>query len=287
MRTDQAADTAESRESAPASSAVRFAGNTTETAGDISLRALKTHAELEACVALQRATWGEAYEDCVPASILKVSQIVGGVSGGAFTPDDRLVGFVYGLTGVRKGRLVHWSHMLAVLPEYRNLGVGRRLKEYQREVLRGLGVEMIQWTFDPLVARNAHLNLNRLGALVDAYVPDMYGNTGSALHAFGTDRFIVTWPVSDGGSARSSAQLPEAWRNAPASEAAGPDSPAVRIEIPRDVESMSIEEARVWRARTRDAFVQRLGAGYRVAAFVPGGMSCGYILVKGDVEDAG
>ena len=136
MRTDQAADTAESRESAPASSAVRFAGNTTETAGDISLRALKTHAELEACVALQRATWGEAYEDCVPASILKVSQIVGGVSGGAFTPTIAC-GVRVRPDGRPERALAHWSHMLAVLPEYRNPGVGRRLKEYQREVPRG------------------------------------------------------------------------------------------------------------------------------------------------------
>jgi predicted GNAT superfamily acetyltransferase len=175
--------------------------------------------------------------------------------------------------------------MLAVLPEYRNHGVGRRLKEYQRDVLRGLGVETIQWTFDPLVARNAHLNLNRLGAVVDAYVPDMYGDTGSALHAFGTDRFIVSWAVSGAGSPRPLAQLPESWRRAPAAQDAAPGSPVVRIEIPRDVEGMKVEEARMWRARTREAFVRVLGSGYRVAAFVPGAPACAYILVTGEGED--
>lgn len=250
------------------------------------LRALKSRADMDACVALQRATWGETYEDCVPASILKVSQLVGGVSAGAFAPDGRLVGFVYGLTGLRAGRLVHWSHMLAVLPEYRNHGVGRRLKQYQRDVLHGLGVETIEWTFDPLVARNAHLNLNRLGATVDAYVPDMYGDTGSALHAFGTDRFIVSWPVADGVVVRDVAQLPESWRRAPWAEDAAADASPLRIEIPRDVESMAVADARAWRERTREAFLRTLGVGYRVAAFMPGPVTCAYIMVRNEGKGA-
>ncbi len=251
----------------------------TRDADGIELHALKTHAELNACVALQRLTWGADYTDCVPASILKVSQLVGGVSAGAFTRDGRLIGFVYGLTGVRDGSLVHWSHMLAVLAEYRDHGVGRRLKEFQREVLRAGGVERIEWTFDPLVARNAHLNLNRLGASVDAYVPDMYGDTGSALHAFGTDRFIVSWPVEPLPVAPL-AQLPESWRRAPLLDGGEPRGPVVRIEIPRDVESMSVAEARVWRVATRAAFVRALDAGYRVSAFVSGSSTCSYILAR-------
>ena len=101
---------------------------------------------------------------------------------------------MFGITGVQEGQLVHWSHMLAVERAYRDHGLGRRLKECQRELLRELGVDTIYWTFDPLVARNAHLNLNRLGTTVREYVPDMYGDTGSPLHTFGTDRFVVAWP---------------------------------------------------------------------------------------------
>ncbi len=249
----------------------------------ITLRALQTHEELVACVALQRETWGQEYVDCVPASILKISQQVGGVSGGAFA-DGRLIGFVYGLTGVRDGRLMHWSHMLAVSPEYRNHGVGRRLKEYQRNVLAELGVEMIYWTFDPLVARNAHLNLNRLGAAVDAYVPDMYGDTGSELHAFGTDRFIVSWPVAAPAGPRA-AEPPPAWRSAPAAgngESVG--AAVVRIEIPPDVESMAVADARVWRARTRPAFVELLSGGYRVAGFLSDAGRCSYVLERAGGE---
>jgi predicted GNAT superfamily acetyltransferase len=250
----------------------------------ITLRALKTHADLAACVQLQRDTWGEQYDDCVPASILKVSQMVGGVCGGAFTPEGGLVGFVYGLTGVRDGQLMHWSHMLAVTPEYRNHGVGRRLKEYQRDVLRELGVEVIYWTFDPLVARNAHLNLNRLGATVEEYVADMYGDTGSALHAFGTDRFVVSWPVAR--QAGRAGEPPAVWRAAPLATANGPgagggSADLLRIEIPGDVEEMAVADAREWRQATRPAFERLLGDGYRVAGFyTDSGARCYYVLSR-------
>jgi predicted GNAT superfamily acetyltransferase len=254
----------------------------------ITLRAVKTQADLAACVLLQRETWGMEYDDCVPASILKVSQMVGGVCGGAFTADGRMVGFVYGLTGVRDGRLIHWSHMLAVAPEYRNHGVGRRLKEYQREVLRSLGVEVIYWTFDPLVARNAHLNLNRLGARVEEYVADMYGETGSELHAFGTDRFVVSWLVRPTAAGRS-AEPPAAWRTAPLATAAEgvarrggqASEPLLRLEIPGDVEEMPVSDALAWRRATRPAFERLLGNGYGVAGFyTDNGSRCYYVLSR-------
>ena len=107
-----------------------------------------------------------------------------------------MIGFVYGLTGFYDKRFVHWSHMLAVRPEVRDHGIGRRLKEYQRQLLVEAGIDWMYWTTDPLVARNAHLNLNRLCAKVREYVPDMYGDTGSILHSTGTDRFVLMWPVA-------------------------------------------------------------------------------------------
>jgi predicted GNAT superfamily acetyltransferase len=231
--------------------------------GTVELRALTSPRDLAACVRLQRDTWGADYVDTVPASVLKVSQMVGGITGGAFTEAGELVGFVFGLTGIRDGRLTHWSHMLAVREEYRDGGLGRRLKQFQKEAARALGVELICWTFDPLVARNAHLNLNHLGSTVSEYVPDMYGETGSGLHAFGTDRFVVTWNV-DGGTAPV-AGVPPSWRTAPLS--VGGDDAEVRIEIPQDVTALPNMEARSWRARTRPAFVRLLGDGYRVAGF--------------------
>ena len=165
---------------------------------DVDIRPLQTLDELRACVTLQRETWGDEFTDVVPASILKVSQRVGGVAAGAFDADGKLLGFVYGLTGVEDGRIVHWSDMLAVRPEARNLGLGRRLKDFQRHAVQQVGGVVIYWTYDPLVARNAHLNINVFGAHIAEYVEDMYGETESPLHrGIGTDRFIVAWPVAD------------------------------------------------------------------------------------------
>src|SRR5690349_17914519 len=105
-------------------------------AGSIEIRPIATRAECDACVALQRATWGDDFTDVVPQSILKVSQRVGGVALGAFDANGEMVGFVFGLTGVERGKIVHWSDMLAVAPRARNLGLGRRLKEAQRQAVR-------------------------------------------------------------------------------------------------------------------------------------------------------
>src|SRR5213079_532117 len=164
----------------------------------LHIRHLSTHEDFVACVALQEDTWGAAFSERVPAAILKVSQRLGGITAGAFDAQDRLLGFVFGMTGVENGRLVHWSDMLAVRPELRDHGIGRRLKEFQRDTLLERGVGLVYWTFDPLVARNAHLNFNRLGVRVSEYVIDMYGSdTESALHrGLGTDRFIVAWDIA-------------------------------------------------------------------------------------------
>jgi predicted GNAT superfamily acetyltransferase len=248
----------------------------------VEVRAMRTPEDYAACVRLQRETWGMRYVDSVPASMLKVSQLLGGLCAGAFDESGELLGFVYGMTGLREGRLVHWSHMLAVSAAHRDHGIGRRLKTFQREVIRAQGIEAIYWTFDPLVARNAHLNLNRLGAEVQEYVPDMYGETGSRLHAFGTDRFVVAWPVQ--GRTVERKCVPAAWRGAPlaeeslatgahlvsagASAGAGANGlPAVRVEIPAAVEGLKLRQARRWRESTRAAFSGLLGRGYRMAGF--------------------
>jgi predicted GNAT superfamily acetyltransferase len=264
-----------------------------DSALDIEVRQLLAHEDLDQGVRLQRRVWGETYRDAVPASLLKISQKVGGLAAGAFLESGEMVGFVCGLTGVdAERRIIHWSHMLAVLPAYRNHGIGRRLKFFQREHLRGRGVERMYWTFDPLVARNAHLNLNRLGVRLVEYVPDMYADTGSDLHAFGTDRFIAEWPVN-GGSARAAAGVPMA-ETAIAGAASAPvhdgsdslngDHPAlVRVEIPADAESMrtdSLPELRRWRAATRRAFVDLMRAGYGISGFYRDGGRSFYVLSR-------
>ncbi len=224
-------------------------------------------ADFDACVQLQQATWGETYRDIVPASLLKVSRRVGGIVAGAFAGPE-LVGFVYGLTGPdRDGRLLHWSHMLGVRADWRDRGIGRALKAFQRSALRGSGVATIAWTFDPLVARNAHLNLNRLGARIAEYVPDMYAETGSTLHAFGTDRLVVEWPVEPAPG------TPAAVTTAAAA--------ALRIEIPADIEGIAhrdIGQARAWRQAVRAAFLDAVGRGCAVTGFERTDAGCFYLL---------
>lgn len=243
------------------------------------IRHLDSLEDFRACVALQRETWGEGFSDVVPASLLQVSAKIGGLLAGAFDA-GRLIGFVYSLLALEDDDLAHWSHMLAVHPAARGSGLGRRLKLFQRQELLGRGIETVLWSFDPMVARNAHLNLNRLGATIDRFVPDMYGSdTGSPLHAGGeTDRLIVRWELSgararwaiEEGAGPHSGAPPdeESVVHGPASgEPTGelPEGDEVYVEIPLDLGAPEIEPyVREWRATVRHAFSTYLRRGYAV-----------------------
>ena len=248
----------------------------------ITLRRLESIEDYDDAVALQDEIWGSGFSDRVPAAILRVAQKVGGVSAGAFDESGRLLGFVFGLTGVRDGKPVHWSDMLAVREEARGHRLGERLKGFQRDLVRAVGVDAMYWTFDPLVARNAHFNLNRLGARIAEYVPNMYGsNTGSVLHGgLPTDRFIAEWDLSQTGDERADrqrSQVTASDRQAPVVNVWTVDqvtlcdpltaAPRVRIQIPHDIElvhALGADTALAWRLTTRDAFLHYLGRGYRV-----------------------
>ena len=256
------------------------------------IRSFDSRADYDACVRLQRETWGEDFVDVVPATILMVSQRVGGVSAGAFDADGRLLGFVFGISGIGDGEPAHWSDMLAVRPEARGAGLGKRLKHFQREQLLERGIRRMLWTYDPLVARNANLNLNSLGALPVEYVVNMYGDTRSALHAgLDTDRFIVEWRLDRlaparteteaGNGSSGSAPGPEGLRTAagPAPvvdpewfdrERPLPTVRCVRVAAPADIDGLKATDpasARAWQQAQRRALTWYLANGYRVSGF--------------------
>jgi len=247
----------------------------------MEIRHLASLEEYRACADLQRTTWGENFADVVPGSLLQVSQKVGGLLAGAFKGTS-LIGFVYSLFGTYENEVSHWSHMLAVHPAERGHGLGRHLKLFQRHELLKRGIRTVFWTFDPLVAANAHLNLNRLGAGVDRYVPNMYGDeTGSPLHAGGeTDRLIVRWDLD---SPRTRWAVDEEVRppydieleesfvvSGPdeTGESGAVDDPGgneIFIEIPSDTEdSIGPSDLARWRTHVREAFMTYLRRGYAV-----------------------
>lgn len=274
---------------------------------DFEIRPVTTIEQYQACVELQDETWGAGFSERVPLAILKVSQILGGVCAGAYDADQRLVGFVFGMTGPRDGRLVHWSDMLAVRTEVRDAGLGTRLKAYQREQLLERGVETMHWTFDPLQSRNAYLNFSKLGIVAREYERDMYGDTDSPLHlGVGTDRFLAHWLMtSERVVARLAGELcaprhgalPDAQRVLDADEVEGllhPGTPDLGnrndqlfVSIPADIAEImrrSMDVAVQWRNATRAVFTHYLNEGYEVRELLRAGTTSDYLLVRG--EDA-
>ena len=236
----------------------------------IDVRLVQSHDEYAACEAMSRDVWGAAERNVVPRELLLTMQLNGGLVHGAFLPDGRLVGFCFGFAGVRDGRLRLCSHQLGVLPEFRGTGIGIALKQAQRRDALQLGHELITWTFDPLEARNAYINLHRLGCVARVYDRDHYGTMEDELNrGLPSDRFEVEWWLTRIKPALSSfdpavlLRVSEKGEPERAGGAVLPGRPAV-IEIPADfqgVKRRSLELALRWRLESRAAFEAALAAG--------------------------
>jgi predicted GNAT superfamily acetyltransferase len=254
----------------------------------IIIRSIETLADMRAVEELQREVWGP--QEVVPLTHLIAAREVGAILVGAFDRDE-LVGFVYGFVGQERAHTLIHSHMLAIKPAYRDQALGYRLKLAQREQALAQGFALINWTFDPLQSRNAHLNFGKLGVIADQYRIDFYGaESPSELHRhIGTDRLWVTWLLASRRVRRRletgppSQALPRAVENAPVLVEAGADgSPLgtvktdglsikhLLIEIPGDIGSLQEHEPELaarWRKATRHAFTEAMAAGYRVEEF--------------------
>jgi predicted GNAT superfamily acetyltransferase len=160
---------------------------------DIQIRQLTTLEQFERCVVLQLEVWGYSDGDLIPRRVFLVAQRIGGQVLGAFD-GDTIIGFAMALPGYRDRHAYLHSHMLAVLPEYRNAGLGRRLKLAQRDDAVVRGFDLMEWTYDPLEIKNAHLNIARLGAISRRYQADFYGPSSSPLQGgLPTDRLYAEW----------------------------------------------------------------------------------------------
>ncbi len=261
----------------------------------LTLRHLRSDDDYARCEALQEATWGKGFKEIANATMMMISQKVGGVAAGAFDPEGELRGLVFGISGVKGGRPAHWSHVLAVDTSFHGRGIGRHLKAYQRDYLLHLGIEHMYWSYDPLVARNAHLNLRRLGAEPVEYARDLYGDGGQNLQhrGLGTDRFIVEWRLRDsvdalpGQGTAADTELKAPLVNCDAEGRPRTDSfelprsPWVRVEIPTDIQTLKDDDpeaALAWRLSTRHAFMGYLQQGYRVVGFERRTNRCFYLV---------
>jgi predicted GNAT superfamily acetyltransferase len=159
----------------------------------ITVRSLMTLEEFDDCVELEEAVWGYDPSDMIPRRVFLVASRIGGQVLGAYD-GERMVGFAMALPGYRNGHAYLHSHMLGVREEYRNAGLGRSLKLAQRDDALARGFELMEWTFDPLQIKNAHLNISKLGAISRRYAHDFYGASSSPLQGgLPTDRVYAEW----------------------------------------------------------------------------------------------
>jgi len=238
--------------------------------GEIIVRKCESLEDFHRCVELQREIWGEADLEVEPATTFVVAAHTGGEVLGAFD-GDRLVGYTLALVGVRDRTTYLHSHMAGVKPQYRDRGVGRMLKLFQRSEALGRGIRLIQWTFDPLEARNAHFNLNRLGAICRTYQPNLYGVTTSPLHrGLATDRLLVEWHLDSARAVAAIENLVKDPIEAPAS-----------IELPAELERWQREgsaEVGAVQARVREDFTKWFAKGYAAVALRTAPGSRAYLL---------
>jgi predicted GNAT superfamily acetyltransferase len=296
------------------------------------LRALEEPEEIRPVEDLQALVWPGDEREIVPANLMRASVHHGGVLIGAFLPEnvsspeegDRpsgssLLGFVFGFPGMYSTpdgpRLQHHSHMLAVHPSYRDQGIGFALKRAQWQMVRRQGIDRITWTYDPLISRNAYLNITRLGAVCKSYLPNCYGEMRDGLNAgLPSDRFMVDWWVNTSRVNRRLSKRPRATLDlahylAGGAEVINPtrfnerglpipadyrdlpefyateDRPAFTlVEIPVDFQElrgMDRDLALAWRIQTRPYFQALFELGYLVTDFIhlTGGQGRAYYVL--------
>jgi predicted GNAT superfamily acetyltransferase len=238
---------------------------------EIRVRKCERLEEFHACVQLQREIWGEQDLEVEPVTMFVVAAHTGGQVLGAFD-GGKLIGYTLAVVGLRDSVAYLHSHMTGVHSDYRDRGVGRMLKLFQRDEALSRGIRLVQWTFDPLELRNAHFNLNRLGAICRQYLPNLYGVTTSPLHrGLATDRLLVEWHLDSPRAVAAIGNLAKDPTEAPAA-----------IELPAELERWQSEnsaEVKKVQAKMREEFARWLHKGYAAIALRKGPVNPAYLLV--------
>jgi predicted GNAT superfamily acetyltransferase len=241
----------------------------------IEIRQLFTLDEYREALELQKTIWGFADVDLLPLRFFVVANGVGGHVFGAFD-DGRMIAFCLGIPGAKPGgRLYLHSHMLGVLPEYRNSGIGRLLKLRQRDDALARGIDLIEWTFDPLALKNAFFNIERLGAIARRYAVNQYGLTASPLHGgLPTDRCYAEWWID-------SPRVHNLLAGQPLIHAESSSGSVERIAYPADIAKITAEDpvrAREIQKTNGARLQQAFARGLAATGFVPGEIESTYLL---------
>jgi predicted GNAT superfamily acetyltransferase len=246
----------------------RLGHSAADRSDGIAIRKCSALEEFHACVDLQREIWAEEDLELEPSTMFVVASITGGQVLGAFD-GDKMVGFTMAVAGVRDGAAYLHSHQTGVSAAYRDRGVGRMLKLFQRDEALSRGIRLVEWTFDPLEMKNAHFNLNRLGAICRRYLPNLYGVTTSPLHrGIDTDRLVAEWRL-DSPRVIAAIQNLCPTINAP-----------VAIEVPADIEPLQQDAKRTQETqeRARKEFTEWFARGYAAVGVRREGKSTSYLL---------
>jgi predicted GNAT superfamily acetyltransferase len=274
----------------------------------VPIRDLETIEDLRKVEQVEQEVWGLVDRDITPMTLLIACKEAGSILIGAFD-GNALVGFAFGFPSFERGHLGIHSHMLAVLPKYRDLDLGYKLKLAQRDRALAKGIDTMSWTFDPLQSRNAHFNFAKLGVISDAYKVDFYGRaSSSALHQNGTDRLWLTWALASPRveqrvkGDQKPRQLPSdavpvvrselAGRPAHGDLSAAITNKTASIAIPNDIIGLESRDAAVaweWRLATRWAFTELRKAGFVVTDYYRATSNSSdtgaYLLESGKMED--
>lgn len=246
--------------------------NATEQEPTVSIQVCTSLRDIRECVNLQRIIWNDPDEDLIPSSLFIVASKIGGQV--LLARDEaRAVGFALAFPGFRgELRYLH-SHIVGVVPEYQNCGLGRRIKQKQRELALSASISLMEWTFDPLALRNAYFNIVRLGAVVRGFYSNLYGVTASPLHGgLPTDRLVAEWWMASSRVSRALAHV---------APTVGPD--AHEIVVPAEMDEWkTCDVARAIEAQSdlRRQFQEHFAQGFAVTGFRMEGRKGIYLLER-------